>query len=179
MSDQSAHDPKLWQVQHVLLADEAPPELVGEFIRIVNHPLLPVLRYYVAELFHHDFDPAQLSGVVNWLCFRHGLDEWDGWQVRIGRLVELLRAAIDPTAPAGEQTTPAARAIALLLSAASNGRPWTVKEIAATVGVPRTRLYRDRHFKALVQALRAKTGTPPPQGQKDAAGNLDAWEEDE
>jgi hypothetical protein len=78
-----------------------------------------------------------------------------------------------------EQTTPVTRAIALLLAADRDDRPWNVSELASAVGVHKSTLYRDPHFNALVKALRAKGGAAPPHGQKDAEGNIDAWDEDE
>lgn len=84
-----------------------------------------------------------------------------------------------PTNPAAEQTTPVTQATALLLAADKDGRPWTVQQLAETVGVHKSTLYRDPRFNALVKALRNKSGAALPHGQKDAEGNLDAWDDDE
>jgi hypothetical protein len=77
----------------------------------------------------------------------------------------------------GEQTSPVAQATALLLDADKTGRRWSVAQLAVAVGTARSSLYRDTQFNALVKALRSKKGAPPPRGQKDSEGNLDAWDE--
>jgi hypothetical protein len=74
---------------------------------------------------------------------------------------------------------PIARAVALLLDYDRRGLHLTAQEVASKVGVSKAALYRDDHFKATMSALKAKRrGTPPPRGNKDCQGNVEAWEDD-
>jgi hypothetical protein len=86
-----------------------------------------------------------------------------------------------PATPTGdEQTSPVARAIALMLDYDRRGRRITVEEIARVVGLSRAALYRDPQFRAARAALKARRRSHgPPRGHKDVQGNVDAWDEEE
>ncbi len=71
-----------------------------------------------------------------------------------------------------EQVDPVVRAIALMQQCEREGRSYKVKDLAFAVGVSRSTLYRDRHFRNVIKATR--TGNKPKRGHKDAKGNLDA-----
>lgn len=78
------------------------------------------------------------------------------------------------TSKSSEQTSPVARAIALLLDAERNHRNITVKDLALAVGTNRTALYRDLLFKAALTAFKENRRTIVPRGHKDGEGNMDA-----
>jgi hypothetical protein len=79
-----------------------------------------------------------------------------------------------PPAMLAEQTDPVSRAIALLLAADKEGRPINIIDLPAIVGCSRSKLYRDKHFKATVKALKAKKRANIPKGSKTKEGNLEA-----
>jgi len=80
-----------------------------------------------------------------------------------------------------EQTSPAARAIALMLDFDHRGRRVTVKKIVSILKCSRSTLYRDPQFQATRKALKARRqGPTPPHGYKEEQGTVEArYEEGE
>jgi hypothetical protein len=77
-----------------------------------------------------------------------------------------------PKTPTAEQTSPAVRAVAMILGAQRAGRPLPgVKELAHMVGCDRTTLYRDSQFRAVWEA--AQSSAPPPRGWRTDAGDIE------
>jgi hypothetical protein len=73
-----------------------------------------------------------------------------------------------------EQTSPAARAIALMLEAQRKGRPIpTVVELADIVGCDRSTLFRDSQFKAVRTAV-TSTRLTIPRGEYSENGDVEA-----
>lgn len=92
-------------------------------------------------------------------------------------LSELVRppsGSADDGAADAEQTSPAARAIALMLEAQRDGRPVPpVKDLARMVGCDRSTLFRDPQFKAVRKAL-TEGPLSIPRGQRMDSGEIDA-----
>lgn len=85
-----------------------------------------------------------------------------------------------PIAPAtvAEQTTPASRAIALILQAQRDRRKVKQKDIAAAVGAERTIFYCDPALKGVWQAYKQSFRLAPARGYVDSDGNLEAEDGD-
>jgi hypothetical protein len=84
-------------------------------------------------------------------------------------------AAVPADSPAtiAEQTSPAARAIALMLEAQRDGRPIPqVQELARLVDCHRSTLSRDPQFTSIRQSL--LTGSGVPRGRRTDAGDIEA-----
>jgi hypothetical protein len=89
-------------------------------------------------------------------------------------------ASPKPAPAAPEQIKAAARAIAVQLDFDGRGQRISVNKIAKIVGSSRSTLYRDPQFRAARKALKEnRLGQKPPQGYKDAYGNMDALDEED
>jgi hypothetical protein len=79
-----------------------------------------------------------------------------------------------------EQTSPVARAIALMLDRQKQtGKLMKIRELKALMpGVSIATLYRDAQFKATRRAIKDSLRANIPHGHKDAEGSIDAYDED-
>jgi hypothetical protein len=78
-----------------------------------------------------------------------------------------------------EQTSPVARAIALMLQYDREGqRIPPVKTLAQMAGTSKPTLYRDPQFRATRQALKAKRRGFPPKGYKTPDGDIETYGDD-
>ena len=92
--------------------------------------------------------------------------------------IQLEKTSQESATPTNEQTSPLARAIALLVDAQRKGKSYSVRDLASMVGCGKDKLYRDPGFRTAWKAFTAGPGIP--KGSKDAEGIVEAvHEEDE
>jgi hypothetical protein len=75
--------------------------------------------------------------------------------------------------PVADQIAPVDRAIALMCTWERDGRKYKVKDLALTVGISKSTLYRDERFQSARKAVLSMRNTPP-SGSKDRQGNLES-----
>jgi hypothetical protein len=97
------------------------------------------------------------------------------WLADMATLEALAEAQQQVAKPSGahEQVDPVSRAIAIVAQAQHKGQKCRVKDLARIVGRAPSTLYRNPRFQAVWAAF--KHGPPPPKGEREEDGNLEAW----
>jgi hypothetical protein len=109
----------------------------------------------------------QVQALANWLAVAQAATGSQAGE-------DLGGGPLPPPNDPPEQTDVVARAIALMLTWEKQERKYKVEELARAVGTSKATLYRDDRFQAARKAARA-LGNRPPQGHKDAEGELEAY----
>jgi hypothetical protein len=159
----------------------------------------PIIRHRACERFGHaSFTPETMQRLTDWLKDRSGPDV-DVFGLSLREVAERLKpqAPLPPdtilslgkrqyrigdfNACTVEQTSPIARAIALMTEHQRNSRKLlTVREILKAIpDATKSTLYRSPLFRAARKAIKQSLRAHIPKGYKSADGNMDAFSEDE